>query len=119
MVPKHVCVGGGQQQLTLSVTSNPTDPTNMHTLKRCSLSLLPLPSPQVFTSMDVKAITSDRVRAMSLEGEAELVGRLQALGTAVYSSLNLTSLVRLDIRADEDGELYILVSGPFGGGVLS
>lgn len=67
---------------------------------------------QVFTSMDVKAITADRVRAMSHEAEAQLVDRLQALATAVYSSLNLTSLVRLDIRADEEGELYILVSLP-------
>jgi len=49
---------------------------------------------------------------MSHEREAELVGRLQALGTAVYSSLNLTSLVRLDIRADENGELYILEANP-------
>ena len=66
---------------------------------------------KVFTSMDVKAITADRVRAMEVDGaEAELVEQLQALGTAVYSSLNLTSLVRLDIRADEEGELYILVS---------
>lgn len=64
---------------------------------------------QVFTSMDVKAITTDRVRAMCPDREAELISRLQALGTAVYSSLNLTSLVRLDIRADEEGELYILV----------
>jgi len=67
---------------------------------------------KVFTSMDVKAITAERVRAMSHEREAELVGRLQALGTAVYSSLNLTSLVRLDIRADEEGELYILEANP-------
>ena len=67
--------------------------------------------PQVFTSMDVKAITTDRVRPMSHDSEAELVDRLKALSTAVYSSLNLTSLVRLDIRADEDGELYILVGG--------
>jgi hypothetical protein len=48
---------------------------------------------------------------MALDGhEADLVARLQSLGVGVYSSLNLTSLVRLDIRADEDGELYILVS---------
>lgn len=66
---------------------------------------------QVFTSMDVKAITAERVRPMALDGdEADLVARLQSLGVGVYSSLNLTSLVRLDIRADEDGELYILVS---------
>jgi hypothetical protein len=61
--------------------------------------------------MDVKAITAERVRPMALDGdEADLVARLQSLGVGVYSSLNLTSLVRLDIRADEDGELYILVS---------
>lgn len=60
--------------------------------------------------MDVKAITADRVRAMNVDAEAEVVGRLQALAAGVYSSFNLTSLVRLDIRADEAGELYILVS---------
>jgi len=68
---------------------------------------------KVFTSMDVKAITSERVRPMPLDGdEADMVARLQSLGVAVYSSLNLTSLVRLDIRADQDGELYILEANP-------
>lgn len=59
--------------------------------------------------MDVKAITTDRVRVMDPVIEADVVNRLAALGTAVYNSLNLTSLIRLDIRADEHGELYILV----------
>jgi len=66
---------------------------------------------KVFTSMDVKAITAERVRPMDPAGpEAEVVARLQELGEAVYNSFNLTSLVRLDIRADAAGELYILVS---------
>lgn len=65
---------------------------------------------RVFTSMDVKAITADRVRAMDLDREREVVGRLQQLASDVYTCFNLTSLVRLDIRADEAGELYILVS---------
>jgi hypothetical protein len=60
--------------------------------------------------MDVKAITNDRVRVMDPFKEAAVVNGLAALGTAVYNSLSLTSLVRLDIRADENGELYVLVS---------
>lgn len=63
--------------------------------------------------MDVKAITADRVRVMDPFVETDVVTKLAAMGTTVYNSLNLTSLVRLDIRADDEGELYILV------GVLS
>jgi hypothetical protein len=64
---------------------------------------------QIFTSMDVKAITTDRVRVLDPLEESALFNRLAALGTATYASLNIGSLIRLDIRADSNGELYVLV----------
>jgi D-alanine-D-alanine ligase len=74
---------------------------------------------KVFTSMDIKAITAERVRPMDPAAEADVVARLQELGEAVYNSFNLTSLVRLDIRADAQGQLYILVSRQQAGGLDS
>lgn len=69
----------------------------------------------IFTSMDTKAITADRVRVMNPEdpGDAAVMDELYALAQSVYMALDLTSLVRLDIRADgRTGELHILEANP-------
>jgi D-alanine-D-alanine ligase len=66
---------------------------------------------RIFTSMDVKPMTPARARLL---GEKEWVrGReLLALGRRLYSGLGLRYLVRLDIREDEKGHLYVLEANP-------
>lgn len=67
--------------------------------------------------MDVKAITGDRVRTLDAGGADNLVvRRLHAVAEAVYTAFNLTCIVRLDVRADEEGNLFILEANPVGGG---
>lgn len=64
---------------------------------------------RIFTSMDVKAITDHRVRLIE---ECALKNELYALARSVYWEFNLNFLVRLDVRADSDGTLYVLEANP-------
>lgn len=66
---------------------------------------------RIFTSMDVSPITADRVRALGSDAE-DVAGRLRALARDVFNEIGLETLVRLDVRAGEDGELYVLEANP-------
>lgn len=70
------------------------------------------PDEKVFTSMDKRTITKDRVRPLDPATEGDIIDGLNDLARAVYSSFNLESLVRLDVRADANGKLYILEANP-------
>ncbi len=65
----------------------------------------------IFTSMDKKAITQDRVRIIN-ESEQGLKEELLQLARQVYQQMNLNHLIRLDIRADATGALHILEANP-------
>lgn len=67
---------------------------------------------KIFTSMDVKPITSCRAWPLEATAEAEVLGRLTRLARDVYVSLGLQTLVRLDVRADEKGDLFVLEANP-------
>lgn len=69
------------------------------------------PDEPIFTSMDERPITSDRVHPVSLD-ESELRRELRALGQAVFAGLDLHAMVRLDIRADARGVLHVLEANP-------
>lgn len=70
------------------------------------------PDEKIFTSMDVKPITADRIRALDAKTEAAEIARLETLAREVFVELNLETLVRLDVRADEAGDLTILEANP-------
>lgn len=65
---------------------------------------------KIFTSMDKKAITSDRLRLLS--PKEPFKQQLEQIARAVYRSFNLTALIRLDLRTDLAGKLYILEANP-------
>lgn len=67
---------------------------------------------KIFTSMDQRALTGDRFRLLRKKTDAEIKKKLQELASSVFRYLNLTTLIRLDVRADADGELYIMESNP-------
>lgn len=69
------------------------------------------PEERIFTSMDKKAITADRARLMGAE-EPELKQELIDLARKIYWEFSLNSLVRIDIRSDANGELYVLEANP-------
>ena len=65
----------------------------------------------IFTSMDKKAITADRGKLMDTE-ESELKQELIELARKIYWEFSLNSLVRIDVRSDANGELYVLEANP-------
>jgi len=69
------------------------------------------PDEKIFTSMDVRPITKDRFRSLD-QRDAKLVERMRGLACHVFREFNLSSLIRIDLRADEDGKLCILEANP-------
>jgi D-alanine-D-alanine ligase len=67
---------------------------------------------KIFTSMDVKPITGDRAFALDRHKEPVLFARLEALSRRVFQELGVETLVRLDVRADASGELFVLEANP-------
>ncbi|MBD2104032.1 D-alanyl-alanine synthetase [Leptolyngbya sp. FACHB-261] len=65
----------------------------------------------IFTSMDKKAITSNRTRLVGND-EAELKQNLIKLAQRFYWEFSLRSLIRIDIRADANGVLHVLEANP-------
>jgi D-alanine-D-alanine ligase len=61
--------------------------------------------------MDKRPISEDRARAIGAD-EPDLRRGLAELAHQVYTALDLQSLVRLDVRADADGTLYVLEANP-------
>lgn len=70
------------------------------------------PGEQIFTSMDQKPITRDRVNPLERREDAPLRAELMALAREVFATFQLASLIRLDIRADQQGRLQILEANP-------
>ena len=70
------------------------------------------PGERIFTSMDVKPITAARVRHLDQPADRPVVAALHRLACAVYEEMALDTLVRLDVRADATGRLFVLEANP-------
>jgi D-alanine-D-alanine ligase len=70
------------------------------------------PEEKIFTSMDMRPITKDRCQRLDRRRDSLQFDRMHRLACEVYLEFNLNSLVRLDVRTDEDGELFILEANP-------
>ncbi|MEX2517714.1 MAG: hypothetical protein WD969_00105 [Paracoccaceae bacterium] len=68
------------------------------------------PGEAIFTSMDLRPITEARAHAIGPDHPA--YHRLADLAQRVHSDFQLRCLVRIDIRADDDGTLFILEANP-------
>lgn len=67
---------------------------------------------RIFTSMDQKALTASRFRLLDPESDATALATIEDLATRVFTYFNLSTLIRLDVRTDADGEIYILEANP-------
>ena len=67
---------------------------------------------KIFTSMDVRPITKDRCHRLDASRDPVLNSDLHRLARDVYLEFNLGSLIRIDLRTDENGELKILEANP-------
>jgi len=63
----------------------------------------------IFTSMDVKPITDDRLLKVE---EPELRSALAEIGSKIYTQMGLQTLVRVDLRMDANGKLFVLEANP-------
>ena len=70
------------------------------------------PDEKVFTSMDVRPITEDRVRLLDPVGDAAILTDLHELARKVCVETSIESLIRLDLRADAAGQLHVLEANP-------
>jgi len=66
----------------------------------------------IFTSMDTKKITKDRTRLLDFYEDYNLKQELGDIAKSIHKGLNLNTLIRVDIRADSDGVLYVLEANP-------
>jgi D-alanine-D-alanine ligase len=67
---------------------------------------------KIFTSMDKKPITNERFKKLDPVRDGALLARLRILACEIYREFNLGSLIRLDLRSDEDGNLHVLEANP-------
>jgi len=66
----------------------------------------------IFTSMDVRPITENRFKHLDQKLEPELWANIHRLARDVYLEFNLGTLIRIDMRSDESGNLHILEANP-------
>lgn len=67
---------------------------------------------RIFTSMDFKPITGARFKMVDAISEPQLWNGLHRIARDVYMEFDLRSLVRIDLRSDENGGLYVLEANP-------
>ena len=67
---------------------------------------------KIFVSMDLRPITTERVRILNPDEDADIIRRLEKLGRDLFTEINLETLIRLDVRMDDEGELYVLEANP-------
>jgi D-alanine-D-alanine ligase len=60
----------------------------------------------------VRPITTERVRRLDPDRDAEALAGLERLARDVFVEIGLETLVRLDVRADAAGKLYVLEANP-------
>lgn len=70
------------------------------------------PDEQIFTSMDVRPITAERLRVLDPVRDGREIDELGRLAREVYRELSLESIIRLDVRADSAGRLLVLEANP-------
>ncbi|MEY3869974.1 MAG: hypothetical protein RLZZ338_3865 [Cyanobacteriota bacterium] len=69
------------------------------------------PGIPIFTSMDQKAISTDRMQLLKDEN-LDIKHNLIDIAQRIYRDFSLNTLVRIDLRADDRGTLYILEANP-------
>ncbi len=67
---------------------------------------------RIFTSMDVKPITAARTKMLDPSKDADVIEELESIARQVYVGTPLQTLVRLDVRADDRGQLFVLEANP-------
>jgi D-alanine-D-alanine ligase len=70
------------------------------------------PNERIFTSMDVRPINGKRFRVLDPIADANEMGQLREIARQVFVETSLESIIRLDVRADADGNMHVLEANP-------
>lgn len=70
------------------------------------------PGETIFTSMDLRPITGERARLLCPDRDREVLRDLDSIARAVADEFALETLVRLDLRSDAEGRLFVLEANP-------
>jgi len=70
------------------------------------------PDEMIFTSMDVKNISNDRMRVLSQDTDEHVINQLKEISSRIYQELDLETAVRIDFRADDSGVIHVLEANP-------
>lgn len=70
------------------------------------------PGEKIVTSKDIKPITDNRLRLLNPADDAKTIAELRQLAQGVYVDFNLNSVIRMDLREDEEGNISILEANP-------
>ena len=67
---------------------------------------------RIFTSMDVRPITKDRLRLLDAGTDPDIVEKIEDIARKVFFELDVETLIRLDLRMNAKGEINILEVNP-------
>ncbi|RLA13026.1 MAG: D-alanyl-alanine synthetase [Gammaproteobacteria bacterium] len=67
---------------------------------------------KIFVSMDIRPITSNRVNILDPNVDGDVIQRLEELANEVFQEMNLETLIRLDVRMDAEGNMFVLEANP-------
>ncbi len=71
-----------------------------------------LPDEKIFTSMDLRPITKDRLRLLGSDSDPDVYEKLVEIAQEVFTQMDLETLIRLDLRMDVDGRFNVLEANP-------
>lgn len=105
---REYCVAvGGPVAARGQILTRCSDPTIFATVERVLQS-----EEKIFTSMDVRPISMDRMRCLDPATDQEQIHCLEDLAREIFVEMHLESLVRIDLRADAAGKLCVLEANP-------
>lgn len=67
---------------------------------------------RLFTSMDVRPITMDRLRLLGADTDLDTLEKIENIACKIFTDLDIETLIRLDLRMDAEGEINILEVNP-------
>ena len=70
------------------------------------------PEERIFTSMDVRPITTDRLRLLGPDYEPDTLKVIENIARDIFTELDIETLIRLDLRMNAKDEINVLEVNP-------
>ena len=70
------------------------------------------PEEFICTSMDIRPVSMSHLKVLDAKESPDLVNALGSIAKRIYAEFELRTAVRIDLRADHEGNLYVLEANP-------